>query len=149
MTSKPIVTIVTIFGCFIAGYLTRQLQVFLDVAVINTYSGIVVVPISNVTPVLGKLALFIMHHILEYAIGAIIIASVTSKLGPNVCVAVAFWAGAILKPVINSVKVLIIYQDSVAVSAWIKSVLIQDLISSLVVLPAVVIATIILGRRRS
>jgi len=146
MIYKPIVTII---GCFIAGYVTRHLQVLLDVTVINTYGGIIASPISNAAPVLGKLTNFVMHHILEYIIGALIIGLITSKWGPNVPLIIAFLTGAIFKPVINSAKGLFIYQDSVTVSAWVKSILIQDLISSLVVLPVVVIATAILATRKS
>jgi hypothetical protein len=144
MAYKPILTLI---GCFVVGYLTRQLQVFLDVTIINTYGGIIAIPISNAAPVLGKLAHFVMHHILEYIIGAIIIGSITSKFGPNVFLILAFLTGAIFKPVINSAKGLLIYHDSVTVSTWVKSVLIQDLISSLVVFPAVVIATVCFVKR--
>jgi len=141
MTYKPIVAIL---GCFIAGYLTRHLQAFLDVTIINTYGGIIAFPISHAVPVLGESPYFVLHHIAEYIIAAIIIGLITSKSDRNVLLVVAFLAGDIFKPVINSTKILLFYKDSVGVSTYVKSVLIQDLISSLIVLPALVIATIIL-----
>lgn len=101
--------------------------------------------IKRISPFFVPATLFVMYHVTEYMVGAIIIAILSWLFRTELGYIILFVIGAIFKQVeLNFVMILSYYKSSEAASIWTKTVLFQDIISSLVVFPAIVIATTLL-----
>ena len=105
--------------------------------------------VKKLAPFFVQTTLFIMHHCTEYIVGAIIIAILCRLLEVEVGSVMLFIIGAIYKPVsINGMLILSYFKSSEAISVWVKTVLFQDMVSCLVVFPAIVVTTFLVIKSR-
>jgi hypothetical protein len=146
MKFKPIMALL---GWLVAGKLSWTFWLFLETSITYKIVSPSVKIIKTISPFFVHSTLFITSHFVEYIVGALVIATLSWFFKPDLDRVLLFVLGATYKPVIMNATMILSYTTAAeAMSVWTRTVLFQDMVSSLIILPAILIATALLIKRK-